>query len=65
MLTGVRVLLGISRKAQLLHRLGLRIPRIDFGNLLVRLLDSLLGLPALDQHSLYHAADDVGGEHLT
>ena len=41
----------------------LRSPRIDLDDLLVRLLDGLLGLPA-DQHAVHHAGENVVGNHL-
>src|SRR3989442_14014351 len=39
-------------------------PRIDLRDLLMRLYNRLLDVPALDQHPVHHAADHEGGEHL-
>src|SRR5215467_6376491 len=41
------------------------IPVVDVLRLLVRLDDRLLDVPALDQHPVHHAADDVRGEHFS
>ena len=41
----------------------LRSPRMNLDDLLVRLLDSLLGLPAFDQHAVHHAGENIVGNH--
>src|SRR5438128_482554 len=56
--------LALPERSPSRHRLALRIPPIDLHHLLVRLLDRLLGLPAIHQHPLDHVAKDVGGQHL-
>ena len=64
MITSGQWLRATVMESWALHRLPLRIPRIDLHYLLVCLLDRLLDLPAFDQDAVQHMADDVSGKHL-